>query len=775
MNKTRGVANKRVSQLPSWLWSNSNVLPTLYRRIWECVKEEGPHLGASQTELLVDTKKVFPLLLTSQLPTEVLGYIWGLANQKYAGKLTEQELYVVLALIAVAQTSYPFTNLQVLHLLPGPPEPRLNLSLIHTTLSLPPTLVASNQDALQRRDDCATKHEVQGRSVHRSSIASCGTISIPGIVPNLSDPGEIQSDSNTQISRLPSPMTEVTLESRKAATTSQLDGKTIITQACSSSDMNDEFSDFQSAAPSQQAPQSIPMWDSKQGSAIGSRLANHNLGVKKLSEKPKRVLSTGYSSTNKTNSGSRSIHLAPEKMIFTPVSRELLPNIERLGDIFSKCALKNQAKTVILKDTAIRNNDPLRLTSELQDSAPVVKIETPSISTRSIPGKTGLSAPPRESANLAQDLMNHQVEDKYSALRVLVEKPNLVESSRSSVVIEPNGATGTLSQSDDFGDFVSAEQPEPDIEVFSSLNLPMSASSTSSPYNTSDFSIDFERFKTTNGVKKQSETPPDSEAIRQIFGSLDIEPNRDVYFTEEKNEATVKAEKITSKEDTISVNSIELVNGSNEAIITRSNSVPSLDLKSFLSPCIDDEQQQHQVEDMHQLIYSEWKQYMESCVLLLQTTANVFSGITSEVVLHEVLTSAHGYNFLCNLAEVAAVCRRVNFSHKEMNINIMGFDDILMDIDKIWAEMEPFYANIPIVTELPVWPLHQNESSTCCALCLTVVTSGRIVYNDNNYHVTCANLWLNCVNHNLPTLRYPPSSSLLLHSVPIASAGNSQI
>lgn len=45
---------------------------------------------------------------------------------------------------------------------------------------------------------------------------------------------------------------------------------------------------------------------------------------------------------------------------------------------------------------------------------------------------------------------------------------------------------------------------------------------------------------------------------------------------------------------------------------------------------------------------------------------------------------------------MAAVCRRVNFSHKEMDINIMGFDDLLMDIDRIWAEMEPFYTNIPV-------------------------------------------------------------------------------
>lgn len=92
---------------------------------------------------------------------------------------------------------------------------------------------------------------------------------------------------------------------------------------------------------------------------------------------------------------------------------------------------------------------------------------------------------------------------------------------------------------------------------------------------------------------------------------------------------------------------------------------------------------------------------MESCVLLLQVAANIFTNITSELVLQEVLNSAQGYNFLCQLAEVAAVCRRVNFSYKELDINITGFDDLLMDIDRIWAEMEPFYANIPVsITEI---------------------------------------------------------------------------
>lgn len=131
----------------------------------------------------------------------------------------------------------------------------------------------------------------------------------------------------------------------------------------------------------------------------------------------------------------------------------------------------------------------------------------------------------------------------------------------------------------------------------------------------------------------------------------------------------------------------------------------------------------YQVSSLLQTMYWEWKQYMESCVLLLQVAANIFTNITSELVLQEILNSAQGYNFLCRkysfkflriyttvclfthmtynnlfleLAEVAAVCRRVNFSYKELDINIIGFDDLLMDIDRIWAEMEPFYANIPV-------------------------------------------------------------------------------
>lgn len=593
MSKSRTTMDKRTSQLPGWLWPTSNTLPPLYKRIWEAVKEDKLTVGAMAGELLVDTNKVFPLLLTSQLPTEVLGYIWSLANQKYAGQLTEQELYIVLALIAIAQTSYAFNNLEVLHMLPGPPIPRLNLNILQPSVPQVPSV-----DLGDDKQD------------NRSYMNTYSTTIIPSSLISTSYIGEAKID--------PTPTNNI------------------------ATDFSDDFCDFQSA-PIPSTP-SVPMWDSKQGSAIGSRLANHNLsGSKKLVEKKKiNTIKNNHSINSIRNI---SINNSPQLI------KERSP--ERL---FPKCNLKNQPKTVILKDTVIRSEPIINYKEIIPDKHPeIVKIS-----------KISSPKPIEASTN---DLMNlATVEDKYSALRVLVEDPELTPVT--SLSPEPS--------LDDFGDFISAEQPElTNLEIIdTSLDL---------------FS-DFEQFLPSANDKSQiSFTQETIEAFAQL--EITASPEKTINFLEEKYEVTIDPEKVIAKDNTVITESnIELNNGNNTTL-NRSGSVPSLDLKCFLPTTVDDDKER---ESMNQLIYWEWKQYMESCVLLLQVAANIFTSITSEVVLAEVLNSAQGYNFLCNLAEVAAVCRRVNFSHKEMDINIMGFDDLLMEIDRIWAEMEPYYVSIPV-------------------------------------------------------------------------------
>ncbi|KAM4795811.1 synergin gamma-like [Rhinophrynus dorsalis] len=51
----------------------------------------------------IETTKLYPILMSSGLPKETLGQIWALANQTTPGKLTKEELYTVLAMIAATQ------------------------------------------------------------------------------------------------------------------------------------------------------------------------------------------------------------------------------------------------------------------------------------------------------------------------------------------------------------------------------------------------------------------------------------------------------------------------------------------------------------------------------------------------------------------------------------------------------------------------------------------------------------------------------------------------
>ena len=51
----------------------------------------------------IDTGKLYPILLRSNLPREALGHIWSLANKTAPGQLIKEELYLVLALVALAQ------------------------------------------------------------------------------------------------------------------------------------------------------------------------------------------------------------------------------------------------------------------------------------------------------------------------------------------------------------------------------------------------------------------------------------------------------------------------------------------------------------------------------------------------------------------------------------------------------------------------------------------------------------------------------------------------
>lgn len=82
--------------LPKWLKLENGLVPKVYEQIWQAVK-------LTPANQYCDTKIITQLFTTSGLALEKLGYLWSITNVASPGFLTQQELYVMLALIALVQ------------------------------------------------------------------------------------------------------------------------------------------------------------------------------------------------------------------------------------------------------------------------------------------------------------------------------------------------------------------------------------------------------------------------------------------------------------------------------------------------------------------------------------------------------------------------------------------------------------------------------------------------------------------------------------------------
>ncbi|PNJ06193.1 SYNRG isoform 6 [Pongo abelii] len=120
-------------RMPPWIY-NESLVPDAYKKILE----------TTMTPTGIDTAKLYPILMSSGLPRETLGQIWALANRTTPGKLTKEELYTVLAMIAVTQRGVPAMSPDALNQFPAAPIP--SLSGFSMTLPTPvsqPTVIPS--------------------------------------------------------------------------------------------------------------------------------------------------------------------------------------------------------------------------------------------------------------------------------------------------------------------------------------------------------------------------------------------------------------------------------------------------------------------------------------------------------------------------------------------------------------------------------------------------------------------------------------------------------
>ncbi|XP_021572725.1 synergin gamma isoform X1 [Carlito syrichta] len=102
-------------RMPLWIY-NESLVPDAYKKILE----------TTMTPTGIDTAKLYPILMSSGLPRETLGQIWALANRTTPGKLTKEELYTVLAMIAVTQRGVSAMSPDALNQFPAAPIPTLS-------------------------------------------------------------------------------------------------------------------------------------------------------------------------------------------------------------------------------------------------------------------------------------------------------------------------------------------------------------------------------------------------------------------------------------------------------------------------------------------------------------------------------------------------------------------------------------------------------------------------------------------------------------------------
>uniref|UniRef100_A0A0N5BWR8 EH domain-containing protein n=1 Tax=Strongyloides papillosus TaxID=174720 RepID=A0A0N5BWR8_STREA len=98
--------------LPPALVHESNV-PKFYIEAIKCC-------GAHKKDQNPITSRVYNLMLTSQLPIEVLNQIWSFVNTKSSNYLTRQEFFSCLALIALVQKKMSISDLSTFKQLPIP-------------------------------------------------------------------------------------------------------------------------------------------------------------------------------------------------------------------------------------------------------------------------------------------------------------------------------------------------------------------------------------------------------------------------------------------------------------------------------------------------------------------------------------------------------------------------------------------------------------------------------------------------------------------------------
>lgn len=794
--------------LPGWLIPNSARLPPIYSHIWSLVND--PASGG----VLVDTNKILALLLTSSLPKEVLGFIWNLATNGANVQLNQQQLYITLALVALAQMGCTFNNLSVLNFIPTPPIPTFNMNV-----------PKSSVDEKQKRSDLNMKPPAPNAAA--IALPSSSSTLVPTSAPAPSSapiPTQADDDDFDDFTDFQSADTSAAPTSNLPNLCNSLPATAVIQPSMAAKQVVNELNHSV-----------VNKLGRSQGRSIGSRLANHTLGAPKSNQKPRRAsmdsdnfyiqddFAIGFERNQnqmRDQRGAERNEDLSESEDFSDfqVAAGLNVNVDEL---FPKCHPKSKSQDLVLKESAIRNESDdesfiINKEEELLDFDSSTKPPPVELKSRPTTVEIPLVAPPPNKAT--KELMLVE-EDKYSALRLIG-----LDSS-GNTASQTLGATSKSSDTDDFGDFVSADDLFAEIaerdtgnsvkpinpptdsnqQVPSVLNVKFAiddwgpsvfqssqavqnsvntvqnlfeAAPTAEPKNKfEDLSaafVDLDISKESGDLLTKTDAPSswsfDLDLGKESaglnlnlnFSSVHDNANDDDFGdfvgpdSSQIEDTNCKAASGFLVDQLWSENSSKMMPGS----LSDNKSVSSLELPGVtLSrhgslPSLDLNlfpTTDDLTDKAMNSEVSDWLRCLDSSCSLLQASASTFTNITSHSVLLEVLGTAEGRNFLNNLLEVHRVTWRIQRSYQRSGHESNQVETVLASIQKVWSTLQTFYKLANIETAVEKDGSDEESGQPACGVCGSPASRSVLEYGGHVYHAPCANLWLNSVDRTLPS------------------------
>uniref|UniRef100_A0A3B3BCR6 Synergin, gamma n=1 Tax=Oryzias melastigma TaxID=30732 RepID=A0A3B3BCR6_ORYME len=180
-----------------------------------------------------------------------------------------------------------------------------------------------------------------------------------------------------------------------------------------------------------------------------------------------------------------------------------------------------------------------------------------------------------------------------------------------------------------------------------------------------------------------------------------------------------------------------------------------------------------EVEESERYAY-EWQRCLESALEVITKANNTLNSISSSSVCTEVIQSAQGMEYLLGVVEVYRVTRRVELGIKATAVCSEKLQLLLKDMSRVWNNLLSFMSLAKLAPDESSLDFSscilrhgiKNAKELACGVCLLNVDARskafnsetdnfKLMYGGHQYHASCANFWINCVEPKPPGLILP--------------------